>query len=94
MKKENTISAEELDRMFDDGEDISEYIDWDSGTHPNLDTRTKRISVDLPRWIIKKLDKEARRVGVTRQSIIKVWLAEHVDNLMSQGNSEAQGEVT
>jgi hypothetical protein len=75
-KQQVTIKAEELDKKFDDGEDISEYLDWDKAVRPNLDQ--KRVNLDLPIWMIQSLDSEARRVGVTRQSIMKVWLAERI----------------
>ena len=75
-KKKNTITAEELDRKFDAGEDISQYLDWENARRPGLDQR--RVNVDLPVWMIGSLDREAKRVGVTRQSIVKVWLAERI----------------
>ena len=68
------ISTEEFDKKFDDGEDISEYIDFDS-VRP-LNAEQKQISIKLPLWMVKRLDKEAQRLGVTRQSVIKTWLAE------------------
>lgn len=76
VKKKDTITAEELDRRFDDGEDISAYLDWNTATRPSLEQR--RVNVDLPNWMITSLDIEAKRVGVTRQSIVKVWLAERI----------------
>ena len=75
-KKKDTITAKELDRRFDSGEDISEYLDWSKVKRPGLEQR--RVNVDLPSWMINSLDMEARRVGVTRQSIVKVWLAERI----------------
>jgi hypothetical protein len=69
-----TISAEEFDRRFDDGEDISEFIDWSSASRPNLEA--KRVNVDFPTWMVNGLDKEAQRLGVTRQALIKMWIAE------------------
>jgi hypothetical protein len=75
-KKINTITAEDFDRKFDAGEDISEYLDWDSARRPNLEQR--RVNLDLPAWMIDSLDKEAQRVGVTRQSVMKIWLAERI----------------
>jgi len=76
MKKKNTISAEEFDKRFDQGEDITIYLDWDNARKPGLEQ--KRVNVDLPVWMIKSLDNEAKRVGVTRQSIVKIWLAERL----------------
>lgn len=75
-KKKNTISAKELDRRFDAGEDVSEYFDWENARRPGLEQR--RVNVDLPLWMIGLLDREAKRIGVTRQSIVKVWLAERL----------------
>lgn len=75
-KKKDTITAEELDRRFDDGEDISLYLDWSEAARPGLEQ--KRVNVDLPVWMISSLDREAKRVGVTRQSIVKVWLSERI----------------
>lgn len=76
VKKKNTITAKELDRRFNAGEDISEYLDWSKASRPGLEQR--RVNVDLPNWMIHSLDREAKRVGVTRQSIVKVWLAERI----------------
>lgn len=75
-KKKVTITTEELDRKFDEGEDISEHLDWDKAVRPNLDQ--KRVNLDLPIWMIQNLDSEAKRIGVTRQSIMKVWLSERI----------------
>lgn len=75
-KKKDTITAKELDRRFDAGEDISEYLDWSKAKRPGLEQR--RVNVDIPSWMINSLDLEAKRVGVTRQSIVKVWLAERI----------------
>lgn len=72
-----TISAAELDRKFDDGEDIDEYIDWSSLRRPGREA--KRVNVDFPSSIVNKLDREAQRVGVTRQSLIKMWIAERLE---------------
>ena len=70
------MRAKELDKKFDKGEDISKYLDLSRASRPGRDQ--KRVNVDLPKWMIESLDKEARRLGVTRQSIIKVWLAERL----------------
>lgn len=75
-KKEHTITAEELDRRFDDGEDITEFLDLDQAFRPNLEQR--RVNLDLPNWMIACLDQEAKRVGVTRQSIMKAWMSERI----------------
>lgn len=77
MKNEkNTITAEELDRRFDAGEDISAFLDWEKARRPGLEPR--RVNVDLPNWMVAELDRHASLIGVTRQSIIKVWLSERI----------------
>jgi hypothetical protein len=69
-------NAQQLDDVFDSGADLLPHLDLSSARRPNLEQR--RVNVDLPRWMIENLDREADRVGVTRQSIIKVWLAERL----------------
>lgn len=76
--KPNMISAEEFDRMFDDGEDISEYLDFSSVRRPGLEA--KRVNVDFPGDVVSKLDRAAKRRGVSRQALIKMWIVEHLDN--------------
>ena len=70
------MKAEKFDKMFDDGQDISEFLDMSKAKRPG--EKQKRVNVDFPVWMINSLDKEARRLGVTRQSIIKVWIAERL----------------
>ena len=77
--KLNTITAEELDRKFDDGEDISEYLDFSTATRPNQEL--KRVNVDFPQWVVNGLDRESARLGVARQSLIKMWIAEKLDQV-------------
>jgi hypothetical protein len=77
-----TITTEELDKKFDDGEDIDEYIDWSKARRPGLEPR--RVNVDFPTWMVQALDREAKRLGVTRQSVIKVWIAERLEAVDSK----------
>ena len=70
------MKAKVLDKKFDSGEDISKYLDLSRATRPGQDQR--RVNVDFPVWMIDSLDREAKRLGVTRQSIIKVWIAERL----------------
>ncbi len=73
-----TTTAEELDRLFDEGSDeIDQYLDWSKATRPGLEI--KRVNVDFPQWMIARLDTEAKRRGVTRQALIKMWLADRLD---------------
>ena len=73
MKK---LTAAEFDEKFDNGEDISQYIDLSNARRPNLEA--KRVNVDFPTWVVNGLDREAARLGVTRQSLIKMWIAERL----------------
>lgn len=65
-----------LDRAFDNGKDITGSPELSRQRRPELEQ--KRVNVDFPVWIIHKLDREARRLGVTRQSVIKMWLADRL----------------
>lgn len=71
------MKAREFDNRFDEGKDISKHLDLSKARR--LEQEQKRVNVDLPLWMIHLLDKEARRLGVPRQSIIKVWLAERLE---------------
>ncbi len=77
MNAKKTARAEELDRMFDAGEDMADYFDWSTVRKPGLEA--KRVNVDFPQWMVARLDAEAKRRGVTRQALIKMWLAEKLD---------------
>lgn len=74
------MKARAFDKKFDDGEaDIIEDLDLSTIKRPNQVQR--RVNVDFPAWIVESLDKEANRLGVTRQAIIKVWLAERLEDI-------------
>lgn len=77
------MKANEFDRRFDDGEDVSAALDTARARRPGEEQR--RVNVDFPVWMIAELDREATRLGVTRQSLIKVWIAEKID----QGDNTA-----
>jgi len=82
------MKAEELDKIFDEGkEDILPYLDMSTLRRPNLDQ--KRVNVDLPIWMIQKLDRQANLIGVTRQSIIKVWLSDRIKEEYAEQNAGA-----
>jgi len=76
-----TLTAAEFDALFDAGEDIAPYLDLESATRPN---QQKRVNVDFPKWMVAELDAEARRLCVTRQSVIKMWLAEKLEQTAEQ----------
>ena len=73
------MRAKELDKKFDAGEDITEFLDLSKATRPGQEQ--KRVNVDFPIWMIHRLDKEAKRLGVPRQSIIKIWIAEKLEKI-------------
>lgn len=71
------MKAKTFDRKFDEGKDITNALDLTKAKRSRQEQR--RVNVDFPTWMIDRLDKEARRVGVTRQSIIKIWLSERLE---------------
>lgn len=71
------MKAKELDKRFDERKSIIEQLDISKAKRPNQEQ--KRVNVDFPLWMIRSLDKEAKRLGVPRQSIIKIWLAERLN---------------
>ena len=70
------MKAKEFDKRFNGGQDISKFLDLARAKRTNQ--RPQRVNVDFPSWMIHSLDKEADRLGVTRQSIIKVWISERL----------------
>jgi hypothetical protein len=74
------MKAEEFDQKFEDDEqDIIADLDLSTLKRPNQ--KQKKVNVDFPTWMVESLDKEANRIGVTRQSIIKVWVAERLEKI-------------
>lgn len=71
------ISATEFDAKFDAGEDVSDYMDWDNVRRPGLEK--KRVNIDFTDAMVRRLDSEAQRRGVTRQALIKMWIADRLD---------------
>ncbi|MGI8631902.1 MAG: type II toxin-antitoxin system BrnA family antitoxin, partial [Solirubrobacterales bacterium] len=71
------MKAEEFDRRFDEGKDVTAALDVDQARRPAVAQR--RVNVDFPAWVVESLDREAKRLGVTRQSIIKVWIVERLE---------------
>jgi hypothetical protein len=80
------MKADEFDKQFDEGDDILNALDLSKAKRVMQDQ--KRVNVDFPAWMIESLDREADRVGVTRQSIIKVWLAERLEELAANKASQ------
>lgn len=78
MKK---IKAKDFDAAFDRGEEVTKYINKSKARRVNEELR--RVNIDFPAWVIASLDREARRLGVTRQSLVKMWIAER----FAEGNA-------
>ena len=72
------MKAKTFERKFDEGKDITDALNLTKARRPLQEQ--KRVNVDFPTWMVERLDREAKRVGVTRQSIIKVWLAERLEH--------------
>ena len=73
------MKVKEFDEKFDNGEDITEYLEVSKARRPKQDQ--KRVNIDFPLWVVQSLDKEAKRLGVPRQSVVKVWIAERLEEL-------------
>ena len=71
-----TITSEAFDRMFDEGEDVSAYIDFDNGVMVEGSKETRRVNVDFPNWMVVDLDLEADRLAINRQAVIKMLVDE------------------
>jgi hypothetical protein len=81
MKK---VKEKNFDDAFDRGEDVTKYLDRSKSRRVNAEL--KRVNIDFPIWVVDSLDKEARRLGITRQSLVKMWIAEKfkTDNQVSK----------
>ena len=75
MKKK--ISTKNFDKAFDTGFEVIEHLDTKKAKRINTDL--KRVNIDFPTWIINKLDQEATRLGISRQALVKMWIAERFD---------------
>ena len=73
MKK---IKSIDLDEKFDNNDDISEFMDWENAKR--VDDALMRVSVDFPKWMVISLDKEASHLGLSRQALIKLSVADHI----------------
>lgn len=79
------ITVEEFDAKFDAGEDISEYFDFENvrvfapGEDDALNLTPQKVNVDFPSWVVSALDREANRIGIARQALIKTWIVERLE---------------
>jgi len=78
------MKAKTFDHKFDSGEKIVDQLDLTKARR--VATDAKRVNVDFPAWMVASLDREARRLGVTRQSLIKLWLADRLGQPLAAGN--------
>jgi hypothetical protein len=86
------MKAKEFDAKFEKGEDLTHALDLSMAQRPGR--QVKRVNVDFPEWMIGSLDREAKRLGVTRQSIIKIWIADRLETGRFQGRSHYPGQRT
>lgn len=78
-KLNTKTTGKNLEEKFDQGEDVLDFFD---AAHPQLKgAKIQRVNVDYPSWMVDRLDAEAMRLGISRQALIKVWTAEHLDCL-------------
>jgi hypothetical protein len=75
------MKASEFDERFDAGEDVTADLDLTAARRPLQEAR--RVNVDFPSWMVESLDREAKHLGVTRQSVIKMWIAERLERKTS-----------
>jgi len=75
------MKASDFDKKFDSGKDVTSNLDLSKARRLNQEPR--RINVDFPTWMVESLDREAKRLGVTRQAIIKIWIAEILERKAS-----------
>ena len=74
-----TIDAAAFDASFDAGDDISAHVDWATARRPGL--AKQRVNIDFTAQMVRRLDIEAQRCGVTRQALIKMWIADRLDQV-------------
>ena len=72
------MKATDFDKKFDSNEEMTDFLDLSKAKRPGLEV--KRINVDFPEWMIESMDQEANRIGTTRQSLIKFWVAGKLDH--------------
>ncbi len=80
------MKAKEVDKKFDEGEDVLEYFDTENIERPNEEL--KRINVDFPTWMLNGMDRKAKHMGINRQAILKVWVAEKLEQPQTVKNQK------
>ena len=85
------MKARDFDKKFDEGVDITDALDLSKARRPLQAQR--RVNVDFPAWMIDSLDREATKLGVTRQSVIKIWLAERLESRAERAKTATDQNV-
>ncbi|MGI6656963.1 MAG: type II toxin-antitoxin system BrnA family antitoxin [Desulfobulbus sp.] len=68
------MKAQDFDAKFEAGEDLTAHLDFSKARRVNQESR--RVNIDFPSWVVEGLDRQAKRLGITRQALVKVWIAE------------------
>ena len=76
MKRLKKITSKEFDKRFDSGEDMGDLLDVKQA---KVNKQVQRINIDFPISFLRRIDKEARRIGVARTALIKIWMAERLE---------------
>ncbi len=71
------MKAREFDAKFEAGDDLTEHLDFSKAHRVNQEIR--RVTIDFPSWVVEGLDKQAKRLGITRQDLVKLWIAEKLE---------------
>lgn len=87
------IPAPEFDAKFDAGDDISEHLDFSAVRMIQPEIAPQKVNVDFPAWVVTALDKEADRIGIPRQSLIKVWIVERLEKLVNYDMPQNEGAL-
>jgi hypothetical protein len=88
--KPKSISVADFDAKFDAGEDISAHLDFSSARLIEPDTSAQKVNVDFPVWVVESLDKEAERIGIARQALIKLWIVERLEGASRGAQNEGR----
>ena len=74
------MKAKEFDKKFESGEDLTDDLDFSKARRVNQEP--KRVNIDFPVWVVKQLDKQSKRLGISRQALVKVWIAEKLKEVV------------
>ena len=83
------MNSSDFDQLFESGDSVLNALDLNSARRRRL--QQKRVNVDFPLWMVEQLDREASRLGVTRQSIIQMWLSERLERPLAADRAQTSG---